>query len=165
VVVLRALVLMGLAIVGCGDNLRESALPPGSDRPVIDALSPDRALVGSPALTLTVTGQGFAPDARVVVDGLELATNVDGEGRLVADIAASELRQTGVLLVEVANPGGAVSQAVGFPVEVANPIPVVESTTPPFVDAGAGATTVTIHGEHFVAVRSCNGTARRSLPR
>jgi hypothetical protein len=91
----------------------------GNAVPQIDLpVMPGSAVPGTPGLTLTVNGTGFAAGASVEWNGSALATNrVSGE-QLTAVVPAAELAAAGTASVTVVNPapGGGASNGVFFPI-------------------------------------------------
>jgi hypothetical protein len=77
------------------------------------SLSPNSAAAGSPALTLTVNGSGFASDATVFWNGLARPTSFVSATQLTAAIPATDVAMSGTDLVTVSS-GGAVSTGLPF---------------------------------------------------
>lgn len=92
-------------------------------RPEISALSPDAALEGGDAFTLTVEGEGFVDGATVSWDGDPRPTDFLGADRLEAQIGSEDLAFAGSAAVTVANPdpSAGVSEPVTFTVERSGP--------------------------------------------
>lgn len=116
------------------------ALAQETPPPVISSLAPSIATVGSPAFTLTVTGQRFSQDSRVVWrygsgNPVTLTTTFVGETRLEAPVGAGLLQQIGNVPVAVVQ-GQQVSNRVDFfvvprvAIESACPIPSAISGRP-----------------------------------
>jgi len=89
-------------------------------RPVTTALSPNAAIAGGPAFTLTVNGSGFLTGSSVQWNGMAIPTTFVDATRLTAIVSGELLRASGSAAVTVTNPGGAIS----------NPIPFVITTNP-----------------------------------
>ncbi|MCX6693459.1 MAG: IPT/TIG domain-containing protein, partial [Methanomicrobiales archaeon] len=118
-------------------------------RPIITSLAPSSAVAGSPAFTLTVTGQYFTRDSRVRWDGSDRETGFTISGDLVAQIAASDVVQAGYHVIIVYDPAGGTSDPVTFP--VLNPVPILSTLNPNKATAGGPPFTLTISGQNFVA--------------
>jgi hypothetical protein len=77
------------------------------------SLAPNNATPGSPALTVTVTGSGFASDATVLWNGLARPTSFISATQLTVAISATDLATSGTTQVTVSS-GGTVSPALPF---------------------------------------------------
>jgi len=84
--------------------------------PTITALTPDSAIVGSGAFTLTVDGANFASGAIVRWNGADRPTTFVSATRLTAQITAVDVGLTGTVSVTVANPDTQISGAAAFTV-------------------------------------------------
>ena len=117
--------------------------------PVIGSLSPSSATVGGPALTLTVNGTGFLPDATVQWNGAALTTSFANPTQLTAAVPANLIAATGAASIAVANPGGAAdSGTVSFPINAATP--VIDGLSPSSATAGGPDFTLTVNGTGFL---------------
>jgi hypothetical protein len=90
--------------------------------PTIDQpLTPDHALPGSKAVTLTVGGSNFVSGSVVNWNGSALSTAFVNKGKLQAIVPATNLASAATAAITVSNPGpgGGSSNSVYFP--VANP--------------------------------------------
>lgn len=87
--------------------------------PTVSGLSPAKAFVGGPGLTLTVNGSNFAPDAEILWNGQPLATQFVNSGQLKAQISAALLAngQTAGVAVRNRTPDERISSALTFSVE------------------------------------------------
>jgi len=84
--------------------------------PTISNLSPASVLVGSGALTLTVSGSNFVPTSSVRLNGVPYSTSFVSSTQLSASIPASAVSSATTASVTVANPapGGGTSSASAF---------------------------------------------------
>ena len=81
---------------------------------MISSLAPSTAAVGTPGLTLAVTGLGFVSGAVVRWNGQDRPTTFVSGTQLTAAIPATDLASLGTASVTVVNPGGGQSNAVVF---------------------------------------------------
>ena len=90
--------------------------------PIITAISPGSAAVGSPAFNLTVTGSGFVSGSLVRWNGSNLTTTFVSSTQLTATVPASAVQTAGSNTVTVYNTGngGVLSNAQIFLVGSAN---------------------------------------------
>jgi hypothetical protein len=129
--------------------------PASNPAPVIASLSPNSALVGGPAFTLTVTGSSFVSSSSVLQwNGSNRATTVDSSTQLRAAIHASDIASQGVARVSVVNPppGGGLSSSVDFsisPPEI--PTPVVADLNPRTAIAGGPTFSLKVQGSGFLS--------------
>jgi Abnormal spindle-like microcephaly-assoc'd, ASPM-SPD-2-Hydin/Beta-propeller repeat len=89
------------------------ATPSAAGLVTLSSLSPNSAVPGSPALTVTVTGSGFAPDATVLWNGLARTTSFISATQLTVAIPATDLATSGTAQVTVSN-GGTASPPLPF---------------------------------------------------
>lgn len=68
------------------------------------SVSPPSLPAGSNALTLNVTGTGFAPSSVVFVNGSSRVTTYESSTLLLATLLPSDLSQSGTLIITVMNP-------------------------------------------------------------
>jgi hypothetical protein len=87
--------------------------------PVITALSPPATSAGDSALSLTVVGTGFAPDAQVLWNGQPLETRWISATELRAQVVTALLNRGQIVGIAVANqfPDGRISAIRAFTVE------------------------------------------------
>lgn len=111
-----ALALSVLAILSFNLFAQNNPVP-AVDQP----LTPDHALLGSSAVTLTVNGSNFVSGSVVNWNGSALATTFVNKGELQAVVPASDLVSAATASITVSSPapGGGLSNAIYFP--VANP--------------------------------------------
>ncbi len=98
--------------------------------PVVTALAPSRAIVGSAAFTLTVEGSRFTRDSVVRWNGADRSTTYVNTTRLQTAVAAADVATLGTALVSVFTPapGGGTSAALPFAI-VPPPALAVSATT------------------------------------
>jgi uncharacterized protein (TIGR03437 family) len=135
--------------------------------PTLNGLSPNNAIAGSAALTLSVNGSGFVNGAIVQWAGSARATTFVSANRLTVHITADDLLTVRNVNVTVVNPapGGGASNPSTFAVSPPpNPVPVLVSMNPNAIAAGSAALTLTLNGNGFVngAVARWNGTNRQT---
>jgi hypothetical protein len=87
--------------------------------PIVSSLSPDNALVGGPAFTLTVNGSNFLIGSVVQWNGTQRPTTFVSGTQLTAAISANDLAVAGAASVAVVNPapGGGISNALTFRID------------------------------------------------
>jgi len=88
-------------------------LPPEPVPPVIEAVTPDEVLVGSPDVDLHVTGTGFVAESRIAFDGANVGTTFVSETELTTSISPA-LAAPALVEVTVVNPDGLISGASEF---------------------------------------------------
>lgn len=150
-------------------TLEVTSGPPETPEPVLTSLSPSSAFAGSPQLTLTVEGSGFAIDAVVRWEGSNRETIFISPAQLRAIIPASDLEEPGTADVKVRNPGESpvTSDALQFAIlePPPNPDPAITSVAPSSIPAGSPATELTVLGSGFVPASSArwNGDPRTTV--
>ena len=124
-----------------------------------NGISPTFAMVGGPAFTLTVNGDGFIPASQVT--GLAGATTTYVSlNQLTAAVPASAIASVGSYPIQVASPGGLVSpQAPIFTVKA--PTPAITTISPALVAPGGPDFTLTVNGSNFLSTATVdwNGAA------
>lgn len=137
-------------------------LAPPRDVPVIDALKPANAVVGTGAMTLIVRGSGFTRTSEVRWNGTARTTTYVAGEELRADLLAGDLATLGTAQVTVYTQGGAggTSNAVAF--TVGNPAPTVASLSPTSAPAGGEPFSLVVTGKGFAPNASVrwNGSPR-----
>ena len=125
--------------------------------PVITSLSPNTAIAGGAAFTLTVNGTAFVSGAAVQWNGTALATTFVSTTQLTARVTASLIATAGTATVTVVV-NGVTSSGAAFTIAVG---PVITSLSPNATTAGGAAFTLTVNGTGFVsgAAVQWNGTA------
>ncbi len=118
--------------------------------PVVTAVDPKSATVGSVGPSITVAGENFVPRSIVQLDGAPLATTFVSATELRATIPSNKLATVGALRISVGTspPGGGASKEVTF--EVTNPRPALTSLAPLSVMVGSGPTGIVVSGTSFV---------------
>jgi hypothetical protein len=132
--------------------------------PAISSISPSSAIVGDPALTLTVNGTNFVAGSAVQWNGTSRTTTFVNETQLTAQITAADLLSVGTASVTVLNPapGGGASGGVSFSILASNSVPLISSLSPDSAIAGSAAFTLMVNGSNFISdsVVRWNGAAR-----
>ena len=111
------LIATAIGVCGCGGGASQSSNnPPPSPTPTITAITPNGAIAGGAAFTLTINGTNFVAASTVNFGGAAPATTFVSSTQLNAAIAASSIESTGMLAVTVTNPapGGGTSNAANF---------------------------------------------------
>ncbi len=85
-----------------------------STSPSLTSISPSKAVVGSPALTITLTGLNFAPGAVVKWSGQPLATTVVSNTQATAQVPASNMTAVGQFPITITNTASSASNPVPF---------------------------------------------------
>jgi hypothetical protein len=95
--------------------------------PTLTAISPNYAIVGSPSLTMTVTGSGFVPGTsgtKAFWNGNGLATTYVSATQVTAIVPASDMTTLGTEVVTVGNSGMLASASMPFTVAPATHTPL-----------------------------------------
>jgi uncharacterized protein (TIGR03437 family) len=116
--------------------------------PVLFAISPAIAVVGSPAVTITATGVGFTRADMLVFNASPLSTAYINSTMLTATIPAAMLQTTGAASVQVIDSAG-VGRSLTQPFTISPPVPTIASLNPSAATAGAASFTLTISGANF----------------
>jgi len=118
--------------------------------PQITSISPLAALLGTPEVTLTVTGQFFQAGATVLWNGVTLPTTSPGQGQLIAQVVPASLLLTpGVAAISVRNPDGQTSSSVPF--QIIAPPPLISTLEPSAATVGTPGVQLIIRGSGFRA--------------
>ena len=121
--------------------------------PVVASISPNTVAVGSPALTLAVTGSNFVQDSVLQLNSVAEPTTYVDNAHLTALIPASAITGTVVgnlpITVTTPAPGGGGSNSA--PLLVEYPPPSVASFSPNSAVLGSSAFTLTVNGTGFVS--------------
>ena len=172
---IRRLVISGIAslvfLAGCGGGSNQSMNnQPPNPTPTITSVSPNGAVVGGAAFTLTINGTNFVAASMVTFGGSAPATTFVNSTQLTAAIPAASIASTGTLAVTVTNPapGGGTSNSVNFNIAISlNPVPTINYFIPSCVPAGeqfvdSVDNQLEVIGTNFVAnsVVRWNGTDR-----
>jgi len=125
--------------------------------PAVSSLSPNSAIAGSAAFTLTVNGSNFTSGAAVQWNATALTTTVVSSTQLTAAVPAALIASAGTINVTVSS-GNGTSSPAQFTV---TPAASIQSLNPSSATAGGGAFTLTVNGSNFAngATAQWNGTA------
>jgi hypothetical protein len=144
----------------------------------LSSLSPNSAIAGGPAFTLTVNGSNFENTATVQWNNANLVTTFVNATQLTAVVPATDIASVGTASVVVFNPppvpGGAnairrqivpvgtTSNPLTFTINASNPLPTIVSLSPNSKSAGSGAFTLTVNGTNYISssVVQWNGSPR-----
>lgn len=125
--------------------------------PSIDALSPQGANAGDPAMTLTIYGVNFINGSEVQWNGVNRPATFISSSELRINLTTQDLLAPGTAVVTVLNPspGGGASNAVAFDIAAPgqNPVPTITTIAPYYASAhGASSNPVVVHvlGQNFV---------------
>ncbi len=170
---MRGLVILGIVslvfLAGCGGASTGS--PSGSNptpnpTPTIASISPNSAVAGGAAFTLTINGTNFVAASMVNFGGAAPTTTFVSATQLTAAIPAAAIASAGTAAVTVTNPapGGGASNAVSFTITnpASNPVPTIAFLDPGGAPAGGPAFNLLVTGANFVAgsVVRWNGSDR-----
>jgi hypothetical protein len=117
---------------------------------VVTSVSPASAIVGSPDVTLTVTGTGIETGSSVTFNGDTLVTTAVDATHLSAVLPAKELTTAGMFPVSVLGPSAGETPGVPVVFTVDYGAPTITSATPAELPLGASNTTLTLHGDGFL---------------
>jgi hypothetical protein len=129
--------------------------------PTISAVSPTSAVVGSGAITITLTGQNYVSGSVVLAGGAQLATTFVSGTSLRATLPSGLLVAVTTLNLTVSNPAPQAATSQAFPFSVVTPPPATISTlSPSSTTTGAASFAMTISGKNIVTgtVAQFNGT-------
>jgi hypothetical protein len=139
-------------------DINIASLPPVVS---ITSISPNNALVGSAAFTLTVNGVNFDSTSVAQWNGSNLATTFVNSSQVTAAVPAADVAMAGTFSVTVFNSStGQTSNPATFTVN--NPLPALTSLSPNSATVGGAGFTLTVNGSNFVNGASVlwNGSAR-----
>jgi hypothetical protein len=149
--------------------------------PAIVSIQPPSAVVGSAQPAIQITGQNFTPLSVARWNGVPRMTRFVNGQTIVAILNAGDLATAGTIAITVQNYGGAISNAVNFPIVqptatatptgptptptttgTPNPVPVLTSIQPPTSPVESGGAHLTILGADFVpgSVVNVDGASR-----
>lgn len=116
--------------------------------PEFTSVSRSTVEVGSPNITVTVTGAKFVPETIVWGPRGQWPSTYLSPTQLSVGLTAEDFRETGIVIIYVSNPepgGGSTSSG---PIQVVNPAPTLTAISPTFVPVRSPAT-VTLTGTGF----------------
>ncbi len=121
--------------------------------PAITLISPNSAVAGGPAFTLSVTGTNFAANSVLRWNGENRATTVVSVTELTAQITAADIANVGTAKLTVFSPAAnAASNEFTFTINQATrPLPRITALSPATATAGGAAFTLTVTGVNFVS--------------
>jgi 6-phosphogluconolactonase (cycloisomerase 2 family) len=179
------LIILGIVslvfLAGCGggtsQSLNNQPPPPSGSNPTptITTVSPNSAMAGGAAFTLTIAGTNFVAGlsingtnvtgSAVHFGGTAVTTFVSSTTQLTAAIPAAAIASAGTTAVTVTNlaPGGGTSHAVNFTITSGpNPVPAINSLDPSGAPVGERGFNLWVSGSNFVAgsVVRWNGSDR-----
>ena len=93
-------------------------------------VTPTSLLVGASPALLTITGSGFEPGAKALVNGIARATTVLSTTQLTTQLLAADQASTGTLALTVVNPAPGGGSSPIAQVAVVNPTPGALTLTP-----------------------------------
>ncbi len=118
-------------------------------KPVLAAIAPSSALVGSIGPTLVLSGDAFTPTSEARVNGAKLATTYFAGNELRASLPTSILDKAGTLKVIVFTPGPGGGESASRTFDVQNPKPAAERLSPISVASGSADLPITVLGSGF----------------
>src|ERR1700693_5525518 len=159
---LRAIAVVIATVIGvwgCGGGTSQpinNQSPPGT--PTITTISPNSAVAGGAAFTLTINGANFVAASMVTFGGAAPTTTFVNSTQLTAAIPAAAIAATGMPAVTVTNPApGGASNPVSFTVTSAGPsgVPAITNLFPSCAPAGeqlvdSTDNLLTVVGDNFV---------------
>jgi YVTN family beta-propeller protein len=183
-VLMRMPAILGIVslafLAGCGggtsQSLNNQPPPPSGSNPIptITTVSPNNALAGGAAFTLTINGANFVAASIVNFGGTARTTTFVNATQLTAAIPAAAIASAGTATVTVTNlgPGGGTSSAVNFTITSGqNPVPTIDSLSPSCTPQGEQQVLdpftngqLLVNGQNFVAssVVRWNGSDRQT---
>ncbi len=165
------LLLAASGLASCGGGSSTGTNASANPTPTITTISPNSAVAGGAAFTLTINGTNFVAASMVNFGGAAPATTFVNSTQLTAAIPASSIASTGTLAVTVTNPapGGGTSNPMNFTITSAghNPVPTITNLFPSCAPAGEQFVDsidnqLTVVGDNFVpgSVVRWNGSDR-----
>jgi YVTN family beta-propeller protein len=128
---------------------------PPPPTPTITTISPNSAVAGGAAFTLTINGANFVAASVINFGGTTPTTTFVNSTQLTAAIPAAAIASAGSAAVTVTNPapGGGTSNAANFTISTAtsNPVPSIISLIPSCAPVGAQAFNLLAGGSNFLA--------------
>jgi hypothetical protein len=128
--------------------------------PVILSLSPQAAVAGQGALTLTVNGANFVSGAQIRVGTSTRTTTFISSTQVSTQLFAGDVQNAGSSQITVVNPGTPASSALTFTVYPNDP--QITSLDPSSVPLNTTTSTVTVNGANFASTATVrvNNTSR-----
>ncbi len=130
-----------------------SSPPSPNPLPVVNSVSPSSAVIGGPGFTLTVNGSNFMLGSRVNFSGVDRPTTFVSSTQLTAPVDASELVPPffffGPAQVSVINPPPGGGTSAQLPFTFLNPVPAINSISPPTVTAAGLSFSLRVNGTGF----------------
>ena len=124
-------------------------VPINNPVPTLTSISPNNALAGSGAFTLTVNGTNFNGTSVVQWNGAARTTTFKSATQLEAAITAADVLTAGTATVTVQNPAPGGGTTSGQTFTINNPVPTLTSIDPSPVIVGGAGFTLTINGTGF----------------
>jgi 6-phosphogluconolactonase (cycloisomerase 2 family) len=126
----------------------------GNPVPTIALISPNSAVAGGAAFTLTVNGTNFVPASLITFGGTARTTTFVSSTSLTASVDAAAVATAVSAQVFVTNPalGGGNSNSVNFSISGGpNPIPTISGLSPNVATVGGPAFTLTVGGSSLTS--------------
>ena len=115
--------------------------------PVLTSITPNSAVQGSAAVTITLNGNYFTSDAKVWFATATVPVTFVSATKLTAVVPATSLTTIGTYAVKVQQTSGtSVNQ---LPFNVTAPLPTLTVISPTFATVGSAAFTLTVSGANF----------------
>jgi sugar lactone lactonase YvrE len=118
--------------------------------PAVSGISPATILIGSGAVTITITGNGFTSTATVAANGTALAIIGQSSSSITATLPASIVNAAGLIHFVVTNPGTNPESSASVSGNIVG-APVVYSIDPAGAPIQSPNLTVTVFGANFVS--------------
>ena len=142
---LPLLSLPALWLAGCGGFH-------GVVTPTLSSINPATIEAGSAGFTLTASGSNFTSGTRIVWDGIPLATKVESNSKLSADVTAVQIINPGNISVSVLKSDTTSSNVLTLKITGLGPQgPKLTSISPSSVASGSADFTLTATGTSFVS--------------
>jgi hypothetical protein len=124
----------------------------------LTSITPNNALTGSAAFTLTATGTGFASGSQIIWNGTALTPTTFGSSTsLTATVPAADLVAAIPVNVFVLNPDSTASNFLPFTINASTTIvPTLAKVTPNYAPVGSPAVTITLTGTNFASSAIAN---------
>ncbi len=117
--------------------------------PSISSLAPNTVVAGSAAILLTVNGQNFDNDAKIIWNGQQLTTTVISSSQLTATVIAGLLVAAGTFNVAVLNVAANELSPTSPFIVTAVPAPTISTISPSSAVTGVATGTITISGNNL----------------